>query len=226
MTRISFSPLARLRGKGLKDRLMHPYDAWWDWRLDGINTFGYAAAVGSIDDPGWQGHYKPVSYRDILAILRHVGIGADDVFVDLGCGLGRAVFAASWLGAKRSVGVEIDKNLFAKCNENATRGRHADGKVDFACVPAETYLQSDTTIVFMFHPFGAGTMGSVVELLDSELDQRRRSLKLIYMNPVFDHVLQASRHLKRVEQWSPHFNRFTNSGRYAVSFYESNGANP
>lgn len=225
MTKFGFSTLARLKGKGFRDRLTHPYDELWDWRLGGINTFGYVPALGRINDPGWQGHYTPVSYRDIFVLLRHVGIGADDVFVDLGCGLGRAVFMANWLGAKRSIGVEIDRSLFIRCNENVARGGYAAGKVEFVCIPAEKYLQHDTTIIFMFHPFGAGTMGSVVDLLDAELDHRNRTLKLIYMNPVFEHVLQASRHLKRVEQWLPRFSRLTNSGRYAVSFYESNRAN-
>jgi predicted RNA methylase len=151
--------------------------------------------------------------------LRHAGVGAGDVFVDLGCGLGRVVFAASRLGADRAVGVEIDAPLVAQCKQSAQRGGYPAEAVDFVCAPAQTYAHDDTTVLFMFHPFGAGTVREVVAGLDAALDARPRKLTVIYFNPVFDEVLGESRHLKRIEHWPErHATRFEGA-RYAVSFW-------
>ncbi|MEP7361383.1 MAG: hypothetical protein ABI744_07375, partial [Chloroflexota bacterium] len=189
--------LAGLRGKGIKDRLLHPYDAFWDARL-GISTFGFIPAVGDSNDAAWQGHYQPTPYRDIFVMLRHAGIGTGDVYVDLGCGLGRTVFAAHWLGAKRAVGVEINRQLAAQCERSAARHRRAPAcddpvrAVEFVCAPAQAYSHPDTTAVFLFHPFGAGTLKQVVDTLDDELTRRPRPLQVIYFNPVHDQVFEQS----------------------------------
>jgi SAM-dependent methyltransferase len=221
------SLLAGLKGKGIQDRLLHPYDALWDARL-GISTFGFIPAVGDSNDAAWQGHYQPTPYRDIFAVLRHAGIGPGDVYVDLGCGLGRTVFAAHWLGAKRAVGVEIDHQLAAQCERSAASHRHARAgdparAVKFVCTPAQTYLHRDTTVVFLFHPFGAGTLKEVVDALDAELTRRPRSLKVIYFNPVYDHVFEQSRHFKRCEHWPAERRMLTASGDYAVTFWATRG---
>ena len=210
--------LPSLRGRGLKNRLLHPYDAFWDRRL-GVRTFGFIPAIGAAHDANWQGHYEPTPYRDIFAVLRHARVGPGDVFVDLGCGLGRTVFVANRLGAARSIGVEINTRFAAQCLESAGNRRFAGGAVDFVCTPAQTYSHRDTTTVYMFHPFGAGTMREVVEGIDAELDSRPRRFKVIYFNPVFDDVLGASRHLKLKERWPPHSRMLTRSGHYGVSFW-------
>lgn len=216
--------LAGLKGKGIKDRLLHPYDAFWDVRL-GISTFGFIPAIGDSNDAAWQGHYQPTPYRDIFVMLRHAGIGRGDVYVDLGCGLGRTVFAAHWLGAARAVGVEIDRRLAAQCERSAASHRRADAgdgparTVEFVCAPAQTYSHRDTTAVFLFHPFGAGTLKEVVDALDDELNRRLRPLKVIYFNPVHDHVFEHSQHLKRREHWPAKRRMLTASGEYAVTFW-------
>src|SRR5947209_14416336 len=76
----------RLRGHGIKTRLLNPYDAFWDWKL-GVHTFGYHPASGKQGDSDWQLHYTPTPYADIFRLLRMVELGPDDVFVDLGGGL-------------------------------------------------------------------------------------------------------------------------------------------
>ncbi len=212
--------LARWKGKGLKNRLLNPQDEFWDRRL-GVRTFGFISAVGTVADADWQGHYTPTPYRDVFALLRHVGVGPGDVFVDLGCGLGRVVFAANRFGATRSVGVEIDPPLAAQCLESAQRGGYAQGSVDFICAPAQTYSHVDTTVLFMFHPFGAGTLRTVVEALDDALDARPRPLSVIYLNPVFEEVLRESRHLKQVEHWPFRDATRFNGERYPVSFWRA-----
>jgi SAM-dependent methyltransferase len=213
-----FERVRRLRGSGLKTRLLNPVDELCDQWL-GVRTSGFLAAVGPAGSPHWQGHYVPTPYRKIIRTLRHVGIRQDDVFADLGCGLGRAVFAASWLGARRSVGVEIDSVLTDKARENSRRSRLRGRNIEFVCAPAQTYDFDKVSVLYMFHPFGEGTMGEVLERLGSELARRPRRLRIAYENPVCAELLDRSRYLARLGQW-PVEKR--GGSPYPVGFWRSN----
>lgn len=210
--------LSRFRGTGLKTRLFHPYDEYWDRKL-GIRTFGFNPATGTILDPAWQGHYQPTPYRDIVASLRHAGVGPGDHYVDLGCGLGRTVFVAAWLGADRAVGVEIDQRLAAQCRANAQHSAFSAQRVEFVCAPAQTCNHDDTTVLFMFHPFGSGTLQQVLDRLGQAQRARPRRLRIVYLNPVFDDVMKASGFLSLADHWPAKPRRATSSGAYAVSFW-------
>src|ERR1019366_10180781 len=148
-----FTMLDRFRGKSYKDRLLNPHDEFWDRRL-GVRTFGYHPAMGDPGDNDWRVHYTPTPYSDIFRLLRMVGLRSDDVFVDLGSGMGRTVFAASWLGARRAVGIEVVPELCDKAKQNHKQSRLASRDIEFICTNAQGYRNPDITVLFMFHPFG------------------------------------------------------------------------
>lgn len=210
-----FASLKKLKGAGLKTRLLNPQDELWDQRL-GVRTLGFLPAVGAPGSADWQGHYVPTPYRQIVRTLRHVGIGSDDVFVDLGSGLGRTVFAASRLGARKAVGVEIDEALTAAARANLERTRLRGRDIQFVCMPAQEYDFADTTLLYMFHPFGAGTMAEMLHRLEQALKERPRNLRIVYENPVNAAVLDRSERLERTGEWSAGKGR-----RYATGFWRS-----
>jgi SAM-dependent methyltransferase len=205
-----------IRGGGLKTRLLHPVDEWWDRRF-GVHTVGFLPEVGDPNAPNWRAGYVPARYQRIVKALRHVGVGPDDTVVDLGCGLGRAVFAASWLGAKRSVGVEIDPTLVRQAQEDHKGSRLRERDIQFVCTPAEGYDLSDMTVLFMFNPFGTGTMQSVVRNLEDALRKRPRRLRIAYENPLQSAVLDASPLLKRAGGWPPQ----RLASPHPIAFWES-----
>lgn len=209
------APLGWLHRLALGARLRQPHDAWWDLRL-GVRTFGHAPAVGDIDDPHWRGHYATRPYAELFALLRHVRLGPHDVFVDFGSGLGRVVFAASWLGAGRAVGVEIDPGLCERAARNHRRSRLARRDVRFVCQPAQQFGSEAATVVYLLHPFGAGTLQQVTQRLLSQAGQRAGPLRIVYHNPVHAGVLDACDGLVRMEEWpaAPEHGR-----RYDVVFY-------
>lgn len=205
-----------LRGSGLKTRLMHPVDTFWDLRL-GVNTVGHTPDVGDPQDAQWRAAYVPTRWRRVLATLEHVGVGADDVVVDLGCGLGRAVFAAAWMGARRAVGVEIDGTLVNQAERSRRNSRLADRRVDFVCQSAEHYDIGDMTVLFMFNPFGPQTMQAVVDRIGAELARRPRRLRIVYENPVHDQVLRAAPFLRDSGRWEAG----QHGGQHPTTFWES-----
>lgn len=188
--------LDRLKGKSYKTRLLNPHDEYWDRRL-GVQTFGFYPETGGPGDNDWRVHYTPTPYRDIFRILRMIDLRRDDVFVDLGAGLGRSVFAASYLGAKRAIGVEVVPDLCGQAARSHRRSRLADRDIEFVCTNAQTYRNRDMTVLFMFHPFGEATMRQVMGNIEAARRQEpHRALRIIYVNPIYDAVLQETSWLK------------------------------
>lgn len=204
-------------GFGIKTRLLNPIDVFWDLRL-GVSTFGYKPALGKSDAPDFRGYFTPTPYRKLFKILRRMNINSQDTFLDLGCGLGRAVFAASWLGAQQSVGVEIDEELTAGAMATWQSSHLIDRNIKFICSPAETFEPLDVTIIYMFHPFGPGTMEKVIHKLEQELQARPRRLCIAYENPVYAEVIDAANSFRRLDEWPE---QKASGSHYPVVFWET-----
>lgn len=188
------------RGRGYKTRLLNPYDEFWDRRL-GVQTFGYHPGYGELSDSNYRVHYTPTTYTEIFRCLKQVGLNENDVFTDLGSGMGRAVFCASWMGAKRAVGIEIVQELCDISTQNHARSRLARKDIEFICADAQKVHLRDTTILYLYHPFGEATLRQVLRNIEGErmeVEEPQGKLRIIYVNPVFDAVLQQTAWLARI----------------------------
>jgi SAM-dependent methyltransferase len=190
--------LGRYRGKGYKYRLLNPWDEFWDRRLR-LNTFGFGQDRGDPSGDDYRVHYEPTPYRHIFRLLRMIDLRKDDVFVDLGCGMGRPVFAASWLGAASSIGVEVSRDLYHTAVENRKESRLAHRDIRFYCQPAQEYRNPDMTVLFMAHPFGERTLAKVISnAKKNRSGSHSRSLRIVYVNPLYDVVLERTKWLERI----------------------------
>jgi hypothetical protein len=216
-----FAIIDRYRGLGYKDRLLNLRDEYWDRRLR-VRTFGYHPATGKPDDSDWRVHYTPTPYNDIFRLLRMVDLRSDDVFVDLGAGMGRTVFAASWLGAARAIGIEVVQSLYEKANENYHRSRLAHRNIEFICMRAQEYGNRDITVCFMFHPFGEATLTQVVRNMElARVGGQCPKLRIIYVNPVYDRVLEQVTWLKRIGRPPPVRVCLSSAAQYEASLWQS-----
>lgn len=211
------SPRRLHEGMGVKSRLLNPIDMFWDLRM-GVRTFGYKPAVGQADASDFRVHFTPTPYRKLFKILRRIEIDSQDSLLDLGCGLGRAVFAASWLGARRAVGVEIDAELAAAAQATFQNSHLKNRNIELVCIPAESFSARDATVIYMYHPFGPGTMQKVVQTLEQELEARPRRLRIAYENPVHASIIDATRSLRRLDEWPA---QKSAGSRHAVVFWEA-----
>ncbi|MBI5210002.1 MAG: hypothetical protein HY927_08520 [Elusimicrobia bacterium] len=71
--------------------------------------------------------YDPISYAAAEKILAFLDFGPKDVFIDLGCGQGRAVFLAATRRPRKAVGVELNADLFRIAMENKRTFRGGGG---------------------------------------------------------------------------------------------------
>jgi len=211
-----------LRGKNLTARLTQPADELWDRRL-GIRTFGYHPGSGQPGDREWYMHYAPSSYRDVFHTLHHAGLKPDDVVTDLGSGLGRVVFSAAWAGARRAEGVELVEWLTEAAEANRTRSKLKDHDIRFIRSDARAHDFSQTTLLYMFHPFGHSIVAEVLEKAraDRKSASTSQPLRIAYVNPVADTVLADSGWLRHVETLPPLPQRWSSAAHYETSFWQS-----
>lgn len=132
-------------------------------------------------------HYEPVPIDDFADLIARV---PDDVirrstFVDLGSGLGRAVFLAMRLPFKRIVGIEISAALNETAKENLEKLRGLDAQctdVRFANEDARTFAYPPgDLVVFLFNPFDADALRATLVRIAARADAGET--RLIYHTP-------------------------------------------
>jgi precorrin-6B methylase 2 len=192
--------LRNLRGKGLKTRLLNPIDAFYDY-IFGVNTFATKKYSGDLRDSTWQSDYVPTSYKDIFILLKQAGLDKNSVIIDFGCGLGRVSFAAAYLNAKQSIGVEFDEGLFLAAESNKAKSKFKN-KTIFVHQDASFFsIPNEANIFFFFNPFGFGTMEEVIKRIEQSIQTSPRRIVIIYSNPLFQNALKASSTLKLTNEW-------------------------
>lgn len=213
-----------LRNHNLSARLGQPADELWD-RYLGVSTFGFHPGTGGPGDREWYMHYIPSPYRDIFDVFNAAGLNADDTVTDLGCGLGRAVFAAAHMGAGRVEGVELVESLAQQARINHQKGRLRKKKVEIIAANAIDHDLSATTVCYIFHSFGHHIMG---EVLERAREDRRRAaatapLRIAYINPVCNDVIEASGWFRRVRDLPARSQFLSNADHYAATVWVSSG---
>lgn len=211
-----------LQGHDLKARLTQPRDEMWDRRL-GVKTFGYHQGSGQWGSTEWASHYQPLSYAQIFAGLRAAELAAGDVFTDLGCGLGRALFAAAHVGAGKIVGVELVPALARGAEANRARSRFADRDIRIVEANALDHPLGQTSVLYFFHALSAQILAQVLANVQLERDAapQRRLLRIVYANPVFDDVLADSGWLERTKVLPARCESFSLTTPYATSVWRS-----
>lgn len=210
------------RRKNLKARLTQPADEWWDRKL-GVQTFGHHPGSGQPGDHEWYMHYIPSSYRDVFHTLNRAGLRPNDVVTDLGSGLGRVVFAAAWAGARRAEGVELVDWLAEAAEANRSRSKLKDRDIRFIRSDARAHDFTQTTLLYLFHPFGHAIVAEVLEKARADRQKAKAShpLRIAYVNPVANPILADSGWLHHVETIPPLRQRWSSADHYETSFWQS-----
>jgi predicted RNA methylase len=146
-------------------------------------------------------HYEPLPYHAVFKIMDRLELAMDDVLVDVGSGLGRAVCVAASYPICAALGVEIEPDLNAGALANVARTRLRRAPIKLRCQPAEVFDYRPATVLWVFNPFGAATMRAFLSRVRDSLEQNPRPLRLAYINATCSHVLAAQPWLELVESW-------------------------
>jgi hypothetical protein len=130
--------------------------------------------------------YQKTPARIIFELVAKSDFSKEDVFYDLGSGLGRVAILANLLSGVTTKGVEFEP---AYCNYAGNLARRLKlPDVHFINADAREADYSDGTVFFMYTPFEGGLLDAVLEKL--RLESKKRQIKLFTYGPC---TLQVAR---------------------------------
>jgi hypothetical protein len=139
--------------------------------------------------------YQPTPARIVLELIESANLKKEDVFYDVGSGLGQVSMLVNLLSGVRAKGVEFEP---AYCDYARQCAKALNlSRVEFINADAREVDYSDGTVFFMYTPFEGRLLQEVLEKLKGE--SRKRKIRVCTYGPC---TLQVSRQswLKRVDQ--------------------------
>lgn len=192
-------------------------DLGWETRL-GVRTTRNAPSPHRDAN-----RYGYLAFHTYFAALDALKLKPHDVVVDLGCGKGRVVCAAAQYEIREAIGVEIDPVLASLAEHNTVQLRKRRAPTRVVCESAVEFDYSTTTVIVMFHPFGAETMNQVLDRLATSLVEHPRELRIVYANPELGSVLAARGWLTLEKSWLP---SAWSRVKFPIDFYRSTAPRP
>ena len=134
--------------------------------------------------------YETISYWLVRRTFKPLTVEASDVFYDIGCGMGRWVCWYATKPIKKSVGIELNEEVAAIAQRNARSLKGQIAPIEIQVQDAATVDYSEGTIFLLYNPFGAQTLAAVLAKIHESLATHPRRVRIAYLNPVFEDVLQ------------------------------------
>jgi hypothetical protein len=159
---------------------------YYEWRL-GIHS----DQVVSLDEMGVSNEefrpYVPSDYRSFVRVLNSIVIRPNqDVFIDFGSGMARAVILAATKPFNRVIGVEMSEKLNSVARENLRRAepRLKCANVELITCDATLFeIPPDATFLYFNNPFSGQVLNKVLANIKQSLQSCSRQMTLICRLP-------------------------------------------
>ncbi len=138
-------------------------------------------------------HYEPTPVGDFDPLLDLVPIPLERAtFVDLGAGMGRAVFLAARRPFRQAIGVEISPALYEVALENLAKIpretlRCRDVRIVRADAAGYRFPRGDL-VVYLYNPFDGAILAQILDRLAKDA---KHDVALVYHTPVERAVIEA-----------------------------------
>ena len=172
----------------------HPFDSSF-----GVQTSG--AIPSFVLGPGTSighGAAQPSIIRTALTLIPNRQYCH---FVDIGCGKGRPLFVATEFDFRAITGVEFSPALSHIARENVaafSRAYPDRTRINIVSGDALAYeLPEEKLVMFLYNPFDRPIVAHFLSNIETTLRATPRDLYIIYYNPVWAEVLDASASLER-----------------------------
>jgi SAM-dependent methyltransferase len=137
----------------------------------------------------------------VARALRREQIGPEDVFVDIGCGMGRVLVQAARRPFGRVVGVDISSELIAIARQNldVLGNRLPCKNVELMVVDAlEWQIPDDATHLYLYNTVVGDALRRLIDNVAASYDRRPRRMRVFYANPVQDRIVRGSGRFRHV----------------------------
>lgn len=138
-------------------------DAW----VDGLLGLADLSGDDSAALPRGCVPYLPAPVDKLLEIADHAAVRADDVFVDIGSGLGRAALVMHFLTGAGAVGLEIQPALALAARDLTARlGADRVATVEGDAAHTAGHVSAGT-VFFLYCPFGGSRLAQLLAALEA-----------------------------------------------------------
>lgn len=131
--------------------------------------------------------YMPVSYFTMEQLLLHLPEGArKGIFLDIGCGKGRALCMAAHYGFIRLSGIDFAKEMVDAAEKNLQHTKEQFALMDYKLSWQDVSLfeiEDGVSTIFLFNPFDELLMKKVVQQVSVSLKKAPRQLYVLYSSP-------------------------------------------
>lgn len=143
-------------------------DAWVDhvFGLDDLPEDGPELPRGCVP-------YLPTSVDTLLRLVEYANVQSDDMFVDIGSGIGRATAFVHLLTGAGAIGIEIQESLVRGARELAARLNAPRVAVVHGDAARLTGYMMTGSVFFLYCPFGGARLNGVLDNLESIARTRR-----------------------------------------------------
>ncbi len=142
--------------------------------------------------------YQPTPVRHVLDLLQRTALGADDVLLDLGAGLGQVALLAALLSPARACGIEIEPAYVASARQAAAE--LGPRRAAFLCQDLAQADLAAGTVFYLYTPVRGAAWTRLLERLHAEA--ARRPIRLCSFGPC-TLALRQARWLRAVGQAQP-----------------------
>lgn len=178
-----------------------------------------ASGVVYLDELGLaapgRNSYSASSWGQLRRIIPAAEVSNDDVFLDLGCGMGRVLLQAARHPYSRVIGVDIAPQFTEIARQILERNTHRLGCRDVRVETADaaTYqIPDDVTVVYAANPVTGDLFDAMLNNIFASVDRRPRTVRLVYFEPtetgrlLLDDRVRFVRHWRRglLRRWEPH----------------------
>lgn len=162
------------------------YTKYMDKRIAGQSLQGFVCNPGDEIFP-----VQSITYRMLHCLEKVIRISPDDVFVDIGCGWGRLIgyLNEKKIGGKEMYGVDINRSA----TEVSAKIFKDRPHIHIICADARECYIPESTVLFMYNPFGESILASFLDMLEQKSGH---SIRLYYLHAVYENVFE-----KRKDRW-------------------------
>jgi hypothetical protein len=140
-----------------------------DALLDGVLELRVDAPFAPLPSPNMI-MYVPTPAGVVMEAVTSAGLKPDEVFYDLGSGLGRVAIVAHLVSGARVKGVEIDPAHYEKACDYASK--LGLSQVAFINADAREVEYDDGSVFFMYTPFTGEILATVIDKLRRVAEKR------------------------------------------------------
>ncbi|GAC1425182.1 MAG: hypothetical protein NVSMB5_19460 [Candidatus Velthaea sp.] len=177
----------------------HPIDIQYGIRTSG-SLPGFVLQAGSAaakTKTAYAGSQPSIIRRALALVL----VPERTVLLDLGCGKGRVLAVASELPFRAVIGIELSATVarMAEANMQIVR-RNFPGRPPITVVAGDAVeypFPASPLAIFLYNPFGEAPIARLRARIEEALETSDRPITVVYYNPVWGAVFDASPRLCR-----------------------------